>query len=36
MVFMLEKIGLDKDRAAYALMEFREIRQGFRGSIRPS
>jgi hypothetical protein len=34
--FMVEKVGLDEQRAAQMLLDFRELRQGSRESIRPS
>jgi hypothetical protein len=34
--FMVEKVGLDEQKAAQMLLDFRELRQGSRESIRPS
>lgn len=34
--FMTENVGLDPDKAAQMLLDFRELRQGSRGSIQPS
>ena len=34
--FLTEKVGLEPDRAAAALIDFRELRQGSRGLVYPS
>ena len=34
--FMHEKIGLDKDRAALTLVDFRELRQGSKDTVYPT
>jgi hypothetical protein len=34
--FMREKVGLDDDRAAQMLLEFRELRQGTKSVVYPS
>ena len=34
--FLVEKVGLSDDKAALALLDFRELRQGSRESVKPS
>lgn len=34
--FMHERVGLDKDKAALTLLDFREIRQGSKEIVRPT
>lgn len=34
--FLVQKVGLDENKAAAALMDFRELRQGSRGTSQPS
>ena len=34
--FLTEKIGLDENRAAQALLDFREMRQGSKDTVNPS
>jgi hypothetical protein len=33
--FLTERVGMDADRAGQALLDFRELRQGSRGSVHP-
>lgn len=34
--FMHEKVGLSEDKAAMALLDFRELRQGSKGTVYPT